>query len=157
MTLVWAESSHHRPRSGSAWQKFEEACNKIHSGFNFLPFPAGHKCVNRERAADPTCRDGCAVHGPSVTRTHARLVTAARVQHHLQCPAISESCCRPLNSAWKDESFGKCSILGKSTQCNYHTSQDEILLTVLYFWKEMTKNKVWNTYSFAHSSLLGGE
>ena len=60
MTLVWAESSHHRPRSGSAWQKFEEACNKIHSGFNFLPFPAGHKCVNRERAAGPTCRDGCA-------------------------------------------------------------------------------------------------
>ena len=56
---------------------------------------------------------GTGVHGPSVTRTHARLVTAARVQHHLQCPAISESCCRPLNSAWKDESFGKCSILGK--------------------------------------------
>ena len=27
---------------------------KIHSGFNFLPFLAGHKCVNRERAAAPS-------------------------------------------------------------------------------------------------------
>ena len=32
---------------------------KIHSGFNFLPFPAGHKCVNRERAAGLTYRLGC--------------------------------------------------------------------------------------------------
>ena len=110
---------------------------KIHSGFNFLPFPASHKCVNRERAAGPQVRlTGSGVHGPSVTRSHARLVTAARVQHHLQCRGISDSCCRPLNSvfsrAGKDERFWKCSWQ-ISTQCNYDTIQDLIFLTGLYF------------------------
>ena len=73
-------------RSGSSKQEFEETCNKNPFRVQFPPI------ANRPQMCE---QKTCLLHwdlllsgarGPAVTRTHARLVTAVRVQLQLQCP-----------------------------------------------------------------------